>query len=124
MPELKNRKHENFCWYYAVMGMPQGKAALKADMASATGPMKRPEVLARIEELTRETRARQMKTGDDIIAEFEKMAFVKMDPKKIKASDKHKALESLGKVHGIFEKDNEQGAIMVAPQIIVFQGKK
>lgn len=113
---------ENICREY-VIDFDMGATARRCNMATIGQVLKRPEVAARIKELVAAKQARQDRKADEVIAEYEKIAFTPV-AKKVMTKDKLHALDSLGKVHGIFEKDNEQSAVMVAPTIIVFSGKK
>ncbi len=122
--KLKNDRHERFCQEY-VIDLNATRAYRKVykcskDNARKAGSrlLKKEDVAKRVKCLLSKANTKTELTAKKVLEAYEEIAFA---PKKarVSAKDRLRALDSLGKHLGIFEKDNEQGRPM-APQIIVF----
>lgn len=112
---LKNLKHERFCQEF-IIDNNKTQAAIRAKYSRKTGKTKG-EQLSKIVEIKERIVYLQSQLSEEtgitakmVIDEFAKIAFAKIS-KKIKCSDKVKALENLGKHLGIYEIDNKQKEI-------------
>lgn len=115
-------KQELFCAYYAIKRNAT-QAAIAAgyskDTAKQMGAenLSKPYLKKKIDELLRIHSEEAMSDGQKVIAEFEKIAFsesaYEFDALEMRMQDKLKALENLGRIHGIYEEDNRQGNKLV-----------
>ena len=119
---LKNARYEQFCQSYMATNNAT-QAAKDAKYSKKTAGSKGEQLLKIIDIKSRLAHLQGLlseKTGitaERVVREFALIAFGKAG-KKLKHSDKIKALENLGKNLGIFGKDNEQRKV-AGPTIVV-----
>ena len=93
-------KHPNQAQAYELAGF---KSRGKAAEAHASRLVRNGRVKAYLEKLGKSAEARAEKTADEIIRELEGIGFEKLKKRGlVKASDKIKALEALGKRYSLF----------------------
>lgn len=119
-------KQELFCAYYAIKRNAT-QAAIEAGYSKKTAysigeeNLKKPDIKNRIDELLKEHSDKAMSDGQKVIKELEEIAFSRsayhFDSLEMKVSDKLKALENLGRVHGIYEEDNSQASKIVVEDV-------
>lgn len=116
-----NARQERFC--SAMVTAPTGEqAALAAGYSpggaarTATRLLKKPEIVARIEELREPVIKRTQASAADIIAEIERAAFA--DPEEPPTwSQKNRALDLLARIHSMYRDDAERLNVYVFQQI-------
>ena len=122
--KLKNDRHERFCQEY-VIDLNATRAYRKVykcskDNARRAGSrlLKNEDVAKRVTCLQSKANTQTELTAKKVLEAYEKIAFA---PKKarVSAKDRLRALDSLGKHLGIFEKDNAQSK-PITPQIVFF----
>lgn len=117
---LANPKHQRFVEEYLIDLDPR-KAAIRAGYSEKSALITGKELLSRpavIDAVTAATKARSertLSTSDSVIVSLEEIVRRCMDPddKRFRPSEAIRALELLGKHHGVFERDNQQKATVI-----------
>jgi len=125
-------EEENFCqqiasgqtksnaFRTAFLGKRGWKATTIASKASVL--TKKPAVALRIEALKKESSETAQDEAGKILRELADIAFMRLPEDAFTPRDKLKAIELLGKVCGVFEKDNQQKselAVNLLQQIVL-----
>ena len=110
-------KYEAFCREY-IKDFNGTQAAIRAGYSEKTAEVQASQLLSKLKvqeklkELIDKMEEEAISTGQKVIAEFAKIAFSndssQFPDMPMKIQDKLKALENLGRVHGIYEVDNNQ----------------
>lgn len=117
---LVNPKHQRFVEEYLVDLDPR-KAAIRAGYSEKSSLITGKELLSRpavIDAVAAATKARSERTrsnSDSVITNLEEIVrrCMDLDDKRFKPSEAIRALELLGKHHGVFERDNQQKATVI-----------
>ncbi len=125
MKDLISYKQKIFCLEY-LLDFNGTQAAIRAGYSEksarqqAADLLTKPNILNFIEEQKKKYVMKLNSTAEAILAELEKIAFAISSDKKVKNSDKLKALELMGKYRGMFsEKANEQKDMKIEVQVLL-----
>lgn len=108
-------KQKRFCEEYLV-DLNATQAALRTGYSQKTAAsiasenLQKPEILGYIAKLRAEQSERTGITADKVLEELSKVAFFPTEECELKASDKLRALELIGKHIGMFKSDSDADA--------------